>query len=133
MQLSCVSASGGHDSGRVHRMGEVSGCKSSLFSLPLGRGSPWPSLALTIGTMSGDTGQPRLIDASRFEAACRSFDAANSLDPNLEIVEGIARPRELVYAERLTHWVLKLCLGASEELRLAARCQHICRWMIARG
>ena len=83
--------------------------------------------------MSGDTGQPRLIDASRFAAACRSFDAANSLDPNLEIVEGIARPRELVYAERLTHWLLKLCPGASEELRLAARCQHICRWMIARG
>src|SRR5881394_1514400 len=133
MQLSCVSASGGHDSGRVRHMWAVTGCKPSLFSLPLGRGSPGPSPALTIGTMSGDTGQPRLIDESRFEAACRGIDAANSLDPNLEIVEGIARPRELVYAERLTHWLLKLCPGASEELRLAARCQHVCRWMIARG
>ena len=83
--------------------------------------------------MTDDSGPPRLSDTSRFEAAIRRFDSANSLDPNLEIVEGIARPRELIYAERLTHWVLKLCPDASEELRLTARCQHICRWMIARS
>ena len=83
--------------------------------------------------MTGDTVQPRLSDTSRFEAAIRRFDAANSLDPNLEIVEGIPRPRELVYAKRLTHWALKLCPDASVELRLAVRCQHICRWMVARS
>ena len=83
--------------------------------------------------MTGDSGQPRLSDTRRFEAAIGCFDDANSLDPNLEIVEGIARPRELAYAERLTHWVLKLCPDASEELLLAARCQHICRWMVARS
>ncbi|PYK62971.1 MAG: DUF4202 domain-containing protein [Verrucomicrobia bacterium] len=71
--------------------------------------------------------------AARFEAAIRRFDQENSRDPNLEIIEGVARPRELVYAERLTNWVLKLCPDASEELRLAARCQHICRWMIPRN
>jgi len=71
--------------------------------------------------------------AARFEAAIRRFDRENSRDPNLEIVEGIARPHELVYAERLTDWVLELCPDASEELRLAARCQHLCRWMIPRG
>ena len=75
--------------------------------------------------MTDDSGPPRLSDTSRFEAAIRRFDAANSLDPNLEIVEGIARPRELIYAERLTRWVLKLCPDASEALRLTARCQHI--------
>src|SRR5882724_7647979 len=83
--------------------------------------------------MTGDSSRPRLSDTNRFEAAIRRFDSANSLDPNLEIVEGIARPRELVYAERLRHWVLKLCPDASEELRLAARCQHLCRWMVARS
>ena len=88
---------------------------------------------LTFGPMTGDSSQPRLSDTNRFEAAIRRFDAANSLDPNLEIVEGIARPRELVYAERLTQWVLKLCPDPSEELRLAARCQHICRWRVARS
>ena len=83
--------------------------------------------------MTGDTVQTGWSAARRFEAACRRCDAANSLDPNLEIVEGIARPRELIYAERLTHWVVKLCPDAPEELRLAARCQHICRWMVARN
>jgi hypothetical protein len=83
--------------------------------------------------MRNDSGQPRVADPSRFEAAGRRIDSANSLDPNHEIVEGIARPRELIYAERLTHWVLQLCPDASEELRLAARCQHICRWMVARS
>ena len=47
-------------------------------------------------------------------------------------MDGIARPRELVYAEWLTGWVLKLSPNASEELRLAARCQHLCRWKIPR-
>jgi hypothetical protein len=28
--------------------------------------------------------------------------------------------------------VLKLCPEASEELRLAARCQHLCRWLVPR-
>ncbi len=83
--------------------------------------------------MTNDTGPLRLSDARRFEAAVRRFDEENSRDPNLEIVEGIARPRELLYAQRLTDWVLKLCPDASEELRLAARSQHICRWTIARG
>lgn len=60
------------------------------------------------------------------------FDEENARDPTGEMVQGVARPRELVYAERLTDWVLKLCPDAPEELRLAARCQHICRWMIPR-
>jgi hypothetical protein len=38
----------------------------------------------------------------------------------------------LVYAQRLTDWVIRLWPEASEELRLAARCQHICRWEVPR-
>jgi hypothetical protein len=71
-------------------------------------------------------------DRPRFEAALRRFDEENSQDPNSESIEGAPRPRELVYAQWLTDWVLKLCPGASEELRLAARCQHLCRWKIPR-
>jgi hypothetical protein len=83
-------------------------------------------------SMSTNAVRPPLKDPDRFEAAMRRFDEENARDPNPEIVDGIARPRELVYAERLTDWLLKLCPSASEELRLAARCQHICRWMIRR-
>ena len=60
----------------------------------------------------------------KFLSAIARFDAENSRDPNREN----SRPRELLYAERLTGWVLKLCPHASEPLRLAARGQHICRW-----
>ena len=64
----------------------------------------------------------------KFDAAIRRFDEENSRDPHLEN----SRPRELLYAERLTDWVLKLCPDAGEALRLAARCQHICRWQSPR-
>jgi hypothetical protein len=74
--------------------------------------------------------QPR--DPQRFEAALHRFDEENARDPNVEHVAGVAHPRELLYAQRLTEWVLKLCPDASEPLRLAARCQHLCRWMVPR-
>lgn len=64
----------------------------------------------------------------KFNAAIRRFDAENSCDPNSEN----GRPRELLYAGRLTDWVLKLQPAAGEPLRLAARCQHICRWQSPR-
>jgi hypothetical protein len=67
-----------------------------------------------------------------FQAAIERFDAENARDPNVEVVQGIPRPRELLYAERLSEWVARLAPTASEALRLAARCQHICRWMIPR-
>lgn len=74
-----------------------------------------------------------MIEAASFEAALRRFDEENARDPNIEVVEGVARPRELVYAQRLYAWVLKLAPNASHELLLAARSQHICRWMIPRS
>jgi len=70
---------------------------------------------------------------ARFANALRRFDEENARDPNSEVVAGVARPRELVYAGRLTGWVLRLKPDASESLRLAARCQHLCRWMIPRS
>jgi hypothetical protein len=69
---------------------------------------------------------------ARFAAAMQRFDEENSRDPNTEVVDGTAHPRELLHAQWLSEWVLKLCPDASEELRLAARCQHLCRWSIPR-
>jgi len=67
-----------------------------------------------------------------FSLAIRRFDETNALDPNQEMADGMAQPRELVYARRLFQWVLKLCPKASHRLLLAARSQHICRWKIPR-
>jgi hypothetical protein len=71
--------------------------------------------------------------SDRFTAALRRFDEENARDPNVEIADGVPHPRELLYAQRLTDWALRLCPDASEALRLAARCQHLCRWQIPRN
>jgi hypothetical protein len=63
----------------------------------------------------------------KFQSACRRFDAENSRDPNQES----GRPRELLYAARLTDWALKLCPDAAEPLRLAARGRKV--WWIFCG
>lgn len=68
----------------------------------------------------------------RYLKALTAFDEENSKDPNRETVDGEEIPRELLYAERLSDWVLRLNPEASEALCLASRCQHLCRWMIPR-
>ncbi|MGH7968956.1 MAG: DUF4202 domain-containing protein, partial [Limisphaerales bacterium] len=74
--------------------------------------------------------QPR--DRARFEAAISRFDEENAKDPNQEQAGGVAHARELLYAQRLSEWILLLCPNASEELRLAARSQHLRRWAVPR-
>jgi len=68
-----------------------------------------------------------------FDAALCRFDEENAKDPNMGKCNDVDHPRELLYAQRLTEWVTRLSPRASEALRLAARCQHICRWMIPRS
>lgn len=69
---------------------------------------------------------------ARFEEAIRRLDEANTADPREEVVDGIPRPRELLFAQRVYDWVLRLEPGASEELLLAARGHTLRRWMIPR-
>ncbi|HEU4679695.1 MAG TPA: DUF4202 domain-containing protein [Terrimicrobiaceae bacterium] len=57
------------------------------------------------------------------------IDGAHSADPKL--LGG--RPAELVYADRMEAWLLRLAPDASELLRLAARCQHLERWRVPRS
>ncbi len=74
----------------------------------------------------------RDVHAARFDRAIARFDAANAADPNLEQVDGHERPKELVYAERMTEMLARFAPDAPEVVRLAARCQHIERWKIPR-
>lgn len=73
------------------------------------------------------------VGAGRFERAIARFDAANAEDPNRETVDGRQRPKELVYAERMSAMLERFAPDASEVVRLAARCQHIERWKIPRS
>ncbi|MGH7142523.1 MAG: DUF4202 domain-containing protein [Planctomycetota bacterium] len=74
--------------------------------------------------------------SERFRRAVARFEAANDGDPVQVEVDGRQRGREVVYARRVAAWIERLTQGqgaASEALRLAAHCQHLCRWAIARG
>ena len=70
---------------------------------------------------------------ARFLEALRRFDAENERDPHQERVDDMLVPHEWIDAQRLYAWVLKLRPDAGEALRLAARCQHICRWALPRA
>ena len=83
--------------------------------------------------MSRGTGSQPTDHSTRFAEALRRFDAENARDPKRIEVEGVSQPYELVYSQWLTEWVLRLQPEASEALRLAARCQHLCRWEIPRN
>jgi len=65
----------------------------------------------------------------RFDAAIAAFDAANAEDPNRD--EG--RPKELLYAQRMSAMLARFAPEASEVARLAVRAQHIQRWKTPRA
>ena len=58
------------------------------------------------------------------------IDAAHAADP-AHAADG--RPAELVYADHVEAWVARLVPDASPWLRLAARCQHLERWLVPRA
>ncbi len=58
------------------------------------------------------------------------IDAAHAADP-ARTADG--RPAEMVYADRVEAWVVRLVPDASPLLRLAARCQHLERWSVPRA
>lgn len=58
------------------------------------------------------------------------IDEAHGADPS-RAADG--RPAELVYADAMEGWVVKLDPSASPLLRLAARCQHLERWSVPRA
>lgn len=69
---------------------------------------------------------------NKLEQAFILFDKSNEQDPNKEIFEGKEYAKEVLYAMRMTEKLNSFAPNASEVLQLTARCQHICRWEIAR-
>lgn len=69
---------------------------------------------------------------SRFEQAVAACDARNRQDPNQTLVDGVAVPKELAYAKRMTEMLQRFRPNSGELLHLAARGQHIERWTLPR-
>lgn len=74
----------------------------------------------------------RVADPARFMAAIGAIDLLNDDDPKRTSLEGRPVGYELYFSVHLFRRVVELAPGASEALMLAARSQHICRWMIPR-
>ena len=70
--------------------------------------------------------------SERFREAVVRFDRANAEDPNVETVNGVSHPKELLYAQRMSDALERFAPDASEVVRVAARCQHIRRWTVSR-
>jgi hypothetical protein len=64
-----------------------------------------------------------------FRSAREAIDSAHAADP--EQTDG--RPAELVYADAVEDWLVRLMPEADPVLRLAARAQHLQRWSLPRS
>ena len=72
------------------------------------------------------------LDTQHLLGAFAAIDAANSLDPKRIDVDGVRRPANLMYGLRMSEELARFAPDASEALRIAARGQHIERWIIPR-
>lgn len=73
-----------------------------------------------------------MMSYNRLETVLGWIDAANAADPSFDILEGVSQPRALVYGQRMSAWLDKVCPESSEHLKIAARGQHIRRWEVSR-
>ena len=69
---------------------------------------------------------------NKFQTAIKAIDAENAQDPNQEIDQNIAYPKELLYSNRMYKKLADFCPEASEEVKISAKAQHICRWKMPR-
>ena len=65
--------------------------------------------------------------------AYAAIDAANSRDPRTVVVDGQPLPANLVYGQRMSHELARFAPEAGTALRIAARGQHLERWIIPRA
>ncbi|NRS90547.1 hypothetical protein HNQ02_003492 [Flavobacterium sp. 7E] len=68
-----------------------------------------------------------------FYTASELIDAENAQDPNSELFESKSYPKELLYSKRMYTQLMEFYPEASEEVQIASKAQHICRWKIARN
>jgi hypothetical protein len=67
-----------------------------------------------------------------FQNASAWIDAENAQDPNNEIYQSNSYPKELLYSNRMYVRLMDFYPEASEQVQIAAKAQHICRWKMPR-
>jgi len=74
-----------------------------------------------------------MVEVSKIERAFAAIDAANAADPRSIEVKGEMIPYELAYGRRMTAALTHFAPASAPPLQLAARAQHLERWMIPRA
>jgi hypothetical protein len=67
-----------------------------------------------------------------FQNASAWIDAENAQDPNSELYQSNSYPKELLYSNRMYERLMDFYPNASEEIQIASKAQHICRWKMPR-
>ena len=75
-------------------------------------------------------GRSHTTTMDAYTKARELIDAAHAADPKKTAA---GRPAELVYADRVEAWVIRVVPEATALLRLAARAQHLERWSVPRA
>ncbi len=73
------------------------------------------------------------MSTDKLKKAYALIDQANAKDPNTENVNGSTVAKELIYGQRMTDTLSTFHPETTDDLKLAARAQHICRWEIPRN
>jgi hypothetical protein len=74
-----------------------------------------------------------MVKLSNLEHAFEAIDAANAADPRTTTVDGTPLPYELVYGRRMTAVLTSFAPASAPALQIAARAQHLERWVIPRA
>jgi limonene-1,2-epoxide hydrolase len=74
-----------------------------------------------------------MVPSDRLLAAIDAIDRANEADPTVVTVRERTGPKEIVHADLVTEWVLRLKPDADDALLLAARGHHFRRWTVPRS
>jgi limonene-1,2-epoxide hydrolase len=74
-----------------------------------------------------------MAPSARLRAALAAIDDANAADPTVVTVRDRTGPKEIIHADLVTEWVLRLRPDADEALLLAARGHHFRRWTVPRS
>ena len=69
----------------------------------------------------------------RFDSVMAAIDAANAKDPTPAEADGPRLAPALLYGRRMSAVLAEFAPDAPEVLRIAARAQHIERWIIPRN
>jgi len=73
------------------------------------------------------------MSRNKVEQAIELIDEINLGDPNDEMVDGKAQPKEWLYGVRMSECLDQFKPQASDILKIAARAQHIRRWSVPRS